>query len=79
MADSRAARGRGRSLLDVAGDETLVGWIEGWLANPGAFALRRAEGRGQLVATTFRFEDAYGVDPVATLLLNRLIGLLLEG
>jgi hypothetical protein len=60
------------------GDETLVGWIEGWLANPGAFALRRAEGRGRLLATTFRFEDAYGVDPVATLLLNRLVELLLE-
>jgi hypothetical protein len=59
------------------GDEVLAGWLEGWLANPGALALVRAVGAGRLVATTFRFEDAYGVDPAATLLLNRLIRILL--
>jgi hypothetical protein len=60
------------------GDETLVGWLEGWLANAGAFAFVRREGRGRLLATTFRFEEAYGLDPVATLLLNRFVGVLLE-
>jgi hypothetical protein len=59
-------------------DETLVGWLEGWLANAGAFAVLRSEGHGRLLATTFRVEDAYGVDPVATLLLNRFVALLLE-
>jgi hypothetical protein len=59
-------------------DEVLAGWLEGWLANAGALALARPVGRGRLVATTFRFDDAYGLDPAATLLLNRLIGLLLD-
>jgi len=54
------------------------GWFEGWLANAGVFALRRRVGRGQLLATTFRFADAYGLDPVATLLLNRLVEILRE-
>ncbi len=61
-----------------AGDEQLAGWFEGWLANAGVFALRRRVGRGQLLATTFRFADAYGLDPVATLLLNRLVEILRE-
>jgi hypothetical protein len=60
------------------GDEVLAGWLEGWLANTGALALLRPEGEGRLLATTFRFEDAYGVDPVATLLLNRLVAILAE-
>jgi hypothetical protein len=60
------------------GDEVLVGWLEGWLANAGALALLRAEGQGRLLATTFRFDDHYGVDPVATLLLNRLVAILAE-
>lgn len=58
------------------GDEVLAGWLEGWLANTGALALLRAEGQGRLLATTFRFEDAYGLDPVATLLFNRLVAIL---
>lgn len=57
-------------------DELLAGWFEGWLANGGALAVRRAVGRGHLLATTFRFVDSYGVEPVATLLLNRLLTLL---
>ncbi|HEY3111906.1 MAG TPA: hypothetical protein VGL23_24340, partial [Chloroflexota bacterium] len=59
-------------------DEVLAGWLEGWLANAGALALARPLGRGRLLATTFRFDDAYGVEPAATLLLNRLIRLLLD-
>lgn len=58
------------------GDEVLAGWLEGWLANAGALALLRSEGEGWLLATTFRFEDVYGLDPAATLLLNRLVELL---
>ena len=64
-------------LLTRPDDDVLVGWLEGWLANTGAFALLRTEGEGRLLATTFRFEDLYGLDPIATLLLNRLIAILL--
>ena len=59
-------------------DEQLAGWFEGWLANPGSFAFVRRVGSGRLLATTFRFEETYGLDPVATLLLNRLVEILLE-
>jgi hypothetical protein len=59
-------------------DEVLAGWLEGWLANAGALAMLRPEGKGRLLATTFRFEDGYGVDPVATLLFNRLVALLMD-
>ena len=60
------------------GDEQLAGWFEGWLANAGSLALLRTVGAGRLLVTTFRFEDHYGLDPVATLLLYRLVHLLLE-
>jgi hypothetical protein len=64
------------SLAD--GDEQLAGWFEGWLANAGATIILRDVGRGRLLVTTFRFEDSYGLDPVATLLLNRLVKLLIS-
>lgn len=60
------------------GDLQLAGWFEGWLANAAALAVLRPVGRGRLLATTFQLEDQYGLDPVATLLLNRLAGLLLD-
>jgi hypothetical protein len=59
------------------GDEQLAGWFEGWLANPGAMIVLREVGRGRLLVSTFRFEHSYGRDPVATLLLNRLVRLLM--
>ncbi len=60
------------------GDEQLTGWFEGWLANAGIFALQRTLGHGRLLVTTFRFAESYGQDPVATLLLNRLLEILCE-
>jgi hypothetical protein len=60
------------------GDVHLAGWFEGWLANAGSLALLRDVGRGKLLVTTFRLEDHYGLDPVATLLLNRFLSLLAE-
>jgi hypothetical protein len=36
----------------------------------------RQIGGGRLLATTFRFDDSYGLEPVATLLLNQLVQLL---
>jgi hypothetical protein len=66
-----------RHLFDAASlnpaDRQLAGWFEGWLANAGAFAIERQVGRGRVLATTFRFEEQYGLEPVATLLLHRLI------
>lgn len=59
------------------GDEQLAGWFEGWLANAGATIILRQVGRGRLLVSTFRVEDSYGLDPVATLLLNREVGLLM--
>ncbi len=60
------------------GDEQLAGWFESWLANAGAFIALRTVGKGRLLVSTFRFEEAYGLDPVATLLFNRLVTLLRE-
>jgi Glycosyl hydrolases family 2, sugar binding domain/Glycosyl hydrolases family 2, TIM barrel domain/Glycosyl hydrolases family 2 len=62
-----------------AEDEQLAGWFEGWLANPLAFIVRRRVGEGQVIATTFRFAEAYGLDPTATLLLNRLVDIVRAG
>jgi hypothetical protein len=61
------------------GDLHLAGWFEGWLANAGSLATLRDVGRGKLLVTTLRIEDRYGLDPVATLLLNRFLGLLGDG
>jgi hypothetical protein len=58
-----------------AADRQLAGWFEGWLANAGAFVVERQIGQGRVLATTFRFEQQYGLEPVATLLLHRLIAL----
>ncbi len=59
-------------------DEQLAGWFEGWLANAGVFALSRRIGRGRVLVSTFRLADSYARDPVATLLLNRLVEILRE-
>jgi hypothetical protein len=32
-----------------------------------------------VIATTFRFAEAYGLDPTATLLLNRLVDMVHAG
>jgi hypothetical protein len=59
-------------------DIQLAGWFEGWGAFAGAFAVARKVGRGRLLTTTFRLGDAFGVDPVATLLLDRFVDLTAE-
>jgi hypothetical protein len=56
--------------------ETRVhaGVTVGWVHKPAAYIAERPFGRGKLVATTFRlFNDAPGVDPVGTALLDALI------
>lgn len=59
-------------------DVQLAGWFEGWAAFAGAFALMRAIGQGRVLATTFQLSEWFGVDPVATLLLDRFVELLGE-
>lgn len=60
-------------------DRQLAGWFEGWLANAGAFVVERQVGQGRVLATSFRFDRQYGLEPVATLLLNRLVEMCQEG
>jgi hypothetical protein len=60
------------------GDEQLSGWLEGWAAFPGAFAIVRMIGRGRLLATTFRLEESVGLDPIATMLFDRFVEIVRE-
>ena len=53
-------------------DDVLSGVFYGWLNNNAALAVQMRVGRGQLLLTTFRFEE-YGADPYATDLLDSLI------
>lgn len=59
-------------------DEQLSGWLEGWAAFPGAFAIVRGIGRGRLLATTFRLEETVGLDPIATVLFDRFVEIIRE-
>ena len=66
------------------GSDELVLVRVGAYAGAGPSAAGRAESvafdasTGRLLVTTFRFEETYGLDPVATLLLNRLAEIALE-
>jgi hypothetical protein len=60
----------------LSGDVQLAGWFEGWGAFAGAFAVGREIGAGRVLATTFRLERTFGVDLVATVLLDRFVDLL---
>ena len=59
----------------LPGDLQLAGWWEGWGAFAGSFAIGREVAAGRVLVTTFRFADTFGVDPVATVLLDRLVEL----
>jgi len=60
----------------LPGDVQLAGWFEGWGAFAGVFAVGREIGAGRVLATTFRLDRAFGVDLVATVLLDRFVDLL---
>ena len=48
----------------------------GWLHKPAAAVMEKTHGRGKLVAATFRLcEDAPGIDPTATALMDGLVRL----
>ena len=53
-----------------------AGVVVGWIHRPAATILEKTFGSGRLVATTFRLtEDKPGLDPTATVLLDKLIEL----
>ena len=53
-----------------------AGMVIGWVHKPAGLIVERERGRGKMVVTTFRLlEDAPGVDPVATALLDGLLEL----
>lgn len=60
-------------------DRQPAGWFEDWPANAGAFVVERPVGQGRVLAATFQFPRQYGLELVATLLLNRLVERCLEG
>jgi hypothetical protein len=52
------------------------GMVIGWVHKPAGLIVQRERGRGKMVVSTFRLlEDAPGVDPVATALLDALLEL----
>jgi hypothetical protein len=51
-----------------------AGMVVGWVHKPAALLVERAYGLGRVVTTTFRLlDDAPGVDPTATALLDGLV------
>lgn len=54
-------------------NDVLSGIFYGWLNHNAGLAVQANSGRGKLFATTFRFDDAYGIDPYATFLLDSII------
>jgi hypothetical protein len=59
--------------LDPSVDRVHAGYVEGWLANWGSPLVVCGQGAGSVTSCTFRVRDAYGTNPVATLLCDRLI------
>lgn len=53
-------------------DNVLAGIFYGWLNNNSALAVRLPFGKGEALATTFRF-DSYSTDPFARRLLDSMI------
>ena len=71
------------SLLHNAGtfrSGVHAGMVVGWVHKPAALLVERAYGLGRVVTTTFRLlDDAPGVDPTATALLDGLVEVALAG
>ncbi|ODR80367.1 beta-galactosidase [Haladaptatus sp. W1] len=59
--------------LDTDHDEIYVEYVEGWIANWGSPLVIRSVGNGQVCTSTFPLGEAYGEQPVGTLLLDHLI------
>ncbi|HEX8168598.1 MAG TPA: glycoside hydrolase family 2 TIM barrel-domain containing protein [Beijerinckiaceae bacterium] len=68
----------GCNLLDFQA-RVFGGLVVGWIHKPVALGVERSYGRGRMAASTFRlFRDAPTADPTATVLLDRMVGLLAE-
>jgi hypothetical protein len=68
----------GANLLDFQA-RVFGGLVVGWIHKPVALGIERSYGRGRIVASTFKlFQDAPGVDPTATMMLDNLIQLATE-
>lgn len=69
--------GRGIELpsnqADVDPDGVLIGYFEGWLGKFGAAMLRMPYDNGTLIVTTLRLIENYGLQPIGTALLHRLV------
>lgn len=69
--------GRGIELpsnqADVDPDGVLAGYFEGWLGKFGAAILQLPYDQGRLTVTTLRLIESYGMQPIATALLHRLV------
>lgn len=64
--------------LDPDADEIHAGYVEGWLANWGSPLVVRDHDRGKISALSLQIPLKYGVNPVATLVCNRLVRHLLS-
>ena len=64
--------------VDADADEIHAGYLEGWLANWGSPLVVRDYDAGSVAALTFRVRETYGTQPVATALVDRLIGTLAD-
>jgi hypothetical protein len=69
--------GRGIELpsnqADVDPEGVLAGYFEGWLGKFGAAILRMPYDQGKLTVTTLRLIEQYGMQPIATALMHRLV------
>jgi hypothetical protein len=69
--------GRGLELpsnqADVDPSGVLAGYFEGWLGKFGAAILRMPYENGELVVTTLRLIESYGLQPIGTAMLHRLV------
>ncbi|QLC34818.1 beta-galactosidase (plasmid) [Halarchaeum sp. CBA1220] len=54
-------------------DDVSVGYVEGWIENPGGAVVSRSLGDGRLDVCTLRVTDAYDENPVARAVLDRLL------
>jgi hypothetical protein len=54
--------------------EVLSGYFEGWLGQMGGSIFKQRTGKGEITVVTWKLIDQYGIHPIATLVLNQLIG-----
>ncbi|CAG7657010.1 glycoside hydrolase family 2 protein [Paenibacillus allorhizosphaerae] len=58
--------------------EVIAGYFQGWLGQNGGSIVRHPLGKGAVTVVTWKLLDLYGVDPIASLLLHRLIDIAMK-